>query len=306
MAEVFGEWRRGGSPCRRRPRAVAARPRRRCRLGRTRPPRAAQGGVLTTSDGYSSRSPYGPRTRAWAVSSPTSRTMVPSRCQPELRVRLYRDLETVVEEARKPSTLLPHSFLDRDLEAILGRFVDAAWAYRFGPPGHDVIVVTLERPGEQARKCSRRRSAFQPVGRCPGSRIGSLGLAATATRTADGQAVVSDHESAARLRSSDPRRRPDPGRRRVLGRPGDAREVLSRPTDGDATAGGGTLTALNLDGQRRDPVVGGRPVTAPAATQAALSRHRTRPGLRDVPSGGGRFPAAGAVFSSRPRGAGMR
>jgi len=30
---------------------------------------------------------------------------------------------------------------------MLGRFVDASWAYRFGPPAQDVIVATLEAEG---------------------------------------------------------------------------------------------------------------------------------------------------------------
>jgi len=28
---------------------------------------------------------------------------------------------------------------------LLGRFADVSWAYRFGPPGHDVVVATLQR-----------------------------------------------------------------------------------------------------------------------------------------------------------------
>ena len=62
-----------------------------------------------------------------------------------------------------------------DVEALLGRFVDAAWAYRFGPPAHDLIVASLEGeaedqpgvnlavhalPGRLARRAQRRPPAW--------------------------------------------------------------------------------------------------------------------------------------------------
>ena len=42
-------------------------------------------------------------------------------------------------------TIPKHQALSFGVEQILGRFVDAAYAYRFGPPGHDVIAVSLHR-----------------------------------------------------------------------------------------------------------------------------------------------------------------
>ncbi len=61
-----------------------------------------------------------------------------------LRVALYADLATRVEEATLEVQLGPHSQGHWDLEGLIGRFVDATWAYRFGPPAHDAIAVTLQ------------------------------------------------------------------------------------------------------------------------------------------------------------------
>ncbi len=43
--------------------------------------------------------------------------------------------------------LAAHSQGEWNVETVLGHFVDAAWAYRFGPPAQDAIVVSLERDG---------------------------------------------------------------------------------------------------------------------------------------------------------------
>lgn len=61
-----------------------------------------------------------------------------------LRIALYQDSEFLVEEESRAIELDPHSTLMHGVEELLGRFVDVGWAYRFGPPGHDVVVATLE------------------------------------------------------------------------------------------------------------------------------------------------------------------
>jgi beta-mannosidase len=63
-----------------------------------------------------------------------------------LRVALYREHEHRVGEARVPVALAAHGHGEWNVEAVIGQFVDAAWAYRFGPPAQDAIVVTLEQP----------------------------------------------------------------------------------------------------------------------------------------------------------------
>jgi beta-mannosidase len=57
--------------------------------------------------------------------------------------------------------LRPYAGWSENVEALLGRFVDVSWAYRFGPPGQDLIAFALE-DGE-GRPLAR---AFrQPTGR---------------------------------------------------------------------------------------------------------------------------------------------
>lgn len=49
----------------------------------------------------------------------------------------------VTAEARAPLALPPHGARTVWADALLGRFTDAAYAYRFGPPAHDLVVATL-------------------------------------------------------------------------------------------------------------------------------------------------------------------
>lgn len=66
-----------------------------------------------------------------------------------LRVALYREREHMTEQARAPVELEAHSHDHWNVEAVIGRFVDAGWAYRFGPCVNDTIVVTLEQDGSE-------------------------------------------------------------------------------------------------------------------------------------------------------------
>jgi beta-mannosidase len=67
-----------------------------------------------------------------------------------LRVSLYREGELCVEQASVPVELAAHSQGEWNVESVIGHFVDASWAYRFGPPAQDAIVVSLERGGAGA------------------------------------------------------------------------------------------------------------------------------------------------------------
>jgi beta-mannosidase len=67
---------------------------------------------------------------------------------PTLRLALYRDEEVLVGEAAERLELAPRSTLELDAEAVLGRFVDVSYAYRFGAIQQDTVVATLETPDE--------------------------------------------------------------------------------------------------------------------------------------------------------------
>ncbi len=64
-----------------------------------------------------------------------------------LRVALYHDLEQRVGEGHETVDLAAHASLERNVETLVGGFVDASWAYRFGPPAQDVVVASLELEG---------------------------------------------------------------------------------------------------------------------------------------------------------------
>jgi beta-mannosidase len=112
-----------------------------------------------------------------------------------LRVAFYRDREHVVEQARVAVELAAHSQRHWNVEGVIGRFLDASWAYRFGPCAYDTIAVTLEADASDerdggARVLSQalRFPGGRPLDREPPER---LGLAASASTQADGSVRVS-------------------------------------------------------------------------------------------------------------------
>ena len=72
----------------------------------------------------------------------------------ELAVALYRGYDTVVAVASAPCNIPARSAITMSADAVLGRFHDTAYAYRFGAAGHDLLVATL------------RDSAGQLLGEC--------------------------------------------------------------------------------------------------------------------------------------------
>jgi beta-mannosidase len=160
-----------------------------------------------------------------------------------LRVALYRDLEHVRDDVEEALELDPHGVAERDVEGMLGRFVDASQAYRFGPPGHDAVVATLERDG----RVLSQAFAF-PAGRPRGSESAErLGLRAQLAR--DGDAVVlavTTRRLAYGVRVHAPGLVPDDDAFSV--EPGGRREIALR---GAVDAADVRLSALNLDGHVR-------------------------------------------------------
>ncbi len=165
-----------------------------------------------------------------------------------LGVALYRDGEQKIDEVSEPVDLAPHETIERNVESILGRFADVTWAYRFGPPAQDVVVVTLQSDAQSPAVLSQA-VAF-PAGR-PLDResAAQLGLEA---ELADGEQPtlsVRVNRLAYGVRADVPGF--DPSDDAFCVAPGESREVTLHARTPGATLGGGTVTALNLAGQVR-------------------------------------------------------
>ncbi|MFL5845661.1 MAG: glycosyl hydrolase 2 galactose-binding domain-containing protein [Solirubrobacteraceae bacterium] len=234
MAEVFGEWRRAASPCAGgivlwlrdlvpgpgwglvdhagRPKEALAH------LRRGLAPLA----VWTTDEGMN----------GIAVHVANDR---PEPAAVTLRVSLYRGAEVRVDEAIEEITVGPHDTIARDVEGMLGHFVDASWAYRFGPPQQDVVVASLERDGALLAQDFRF-----PAGRpLTAESAEELGLQ---TQLEGGVLTVSARRLVYDLRVAAPGSLASDDAFSV--EPGGARRIVLDP----APAAGVTLTALNLAG----------------------------------------------------------
>jgi beta-mannosidase len=248
LAEVFGEWRRAGSPCggglvlwlrdllpgagwglidcRGRPKVAYHH------LKRALAPVA----VWTVDENLGGVVAH--------VANDTQAHLGAS-----LRVALYRDFELKVDEAIEEVELAPHSALERNVEEMLGHFVDAAWAYRFGPAGHDLIVASLERETSQGRVLLSQSVRF-PAGRPTALHTtASLGLQARVLVLEDGLLALSVQSRllAYGVRVHVPGFVADEDAFSV--EPGGARTVLLHPHTAGTGFAGGKLSALNLAGR---------------------------------------------------------
>jgi beta-mannosidase len=182
-----------------------------------------------------------------------------------LRVSMYRDLEVRVEEVETEVRLEPRTVRAENVEGLLGRFVDASFAYRFGPPAQDLIVLSLEHPAEHASSATSRpgsgllSQAFRlPAGR-PTARETATQLGLTGTITDLGEAgarlTVSSRRFAYGVRVRVPGFTPEDDAFSV--EPGRPRQVWLRAAEAPTgtaetpagSAGHGHLTALNLAGR---------------------------------------------------------
>ena len=243
MAEVFGEWRRGASVTsggiilwsrdlvpgsgwgvldhRGDPKVVLHH------LRRALAPVA----VWTTDEGLNGFSVHIANDR-------------PQPLRARLRVALYRDGEVRVEEAHVAVEVPPHTVIERSVEAILGRFVDVGYAYRFGEPQHHLAVASLEQGDALIGQAFRF-----PVGR-PGGRqsAAELGLTASASERngaievtlATGRVAYGVRLDRSGLIADDDAFTIEPGRSRL---------ITMRPTKGAQVASvatGVSVRALNL------------------------------------------------------------
>ncbi|MDB4988333.1 MAG: mndB [Myxococcaceae bacterium] len=71
----------------------------------------------------------------------------PGALEAELSVSLWRAGEALIEERTSKLSLAAHSVTAVAVEGLLERFVDSTYAYRFGPPNHDLITARLQTDG---------------------------------------------------------------------------------------------------------------------------------------------------------------
>lgn len=163
-----------------------------------------------------------------------------------LRVALYRNGEHKLEERSVAIAIPPHASQTFNLESILGRFVDASYAYRFGPPGYDLAVASLHRPstGELLAQ-----SFFQPGGRKANRvPVTELGLSGRAICLPDGslEVAISARRFAYGVRLSARGWLPDDAYFGI--EPGMERRVVIAPTASAKTPARVTVAPANAEG----------------------------------------------------------
>jgi beta-mannosidase len=110
-------------------------------------------------------------------------------CEPievEIRVALYREGRVLGARASTSLTIPARGSRSVHADALFDGFVDLTYAYRFGPPGHDVVAATL---------WNRTTGATLAAAHCfpcglPTACDNALGLVAHAERLAGSYAVI--------------------------------------------------------------------------------------------------------------------
>jgi beta-mannosidase len=72
------------------------------------------------------------------------------RFQGAIEILLLKDGHVVAGRGSVPCELKPREQRTFSVDAILGAFYDVTYAYRFGPPKHDVVIATLFDPSNNA------------------------------------------------------------------------------------------------------------------------------------------------------------
>lgn len=155
-----------------------------------------------------------------------------------LEVILYRSSEVIVARADRSLRLEARSTRAIRVDEILDRFADSAYAYRFGPPGHDLLVASLV-VGERVET----RAFHSPLGP---SRPVELDLGLTArleSRAGELGVALSTRRFAQNVSLEIPGYLPEDDSFHV--EPGGTRLVRLVPGPGAPGAPRGTVSALN-------------------------------------------------------------
>ncbi len=238
LAETFGEWRRSGSPCRgglvlwlrdRVPGAgwglvdAGGRPKVAWHHARRA---LAPLAIWTTDEGLDGIDVH----LANDSAEPLGGT---------LRVALYRDGELQIDVGTRTVALPPRGAITVNAEAVLGHFADAGYAYRFGPPEHDLLVASLDGEDDAPLATAVRFTGPRPAP------VDDLGLDG---RIVGDDLVVSTRRVAWGVRVRIPGLTPADDAFTL--EPGRERRIALAPAGGPGPSGRGVLTALNLVGSR--------------------------------------------------------
>ena len=207
MAEVFGEWRRAGSPS---GGGLVLWLRDLVAGGRLGPGRRRGAPKAAYHHLRRALAPVA----VWTTDEGLGGIVVhvandgPEPLDARLRVALYRDRESAVGEGERGRSdrarTAPTSATSR---TMIGHFVDASWAYRFGPPAQDV-----DR-GEPGAGDGDRHDPLSQAFRFPAGRPSAvetadrLGLSADARPAAEGVVRMTVSQPAPRLWRAGPRPR---------------------------------------------------------------------------------------------------
>jgi beta-mannosidase len=249
MSAVFGEWRRAGSPC-----------------GgglvlwlRDLLPGAGWGLVDHSGEPkqawHALRRVLAPRA-VWLTDEGLGGVAVhvandaPEALAGILRVAVYGEDGRPLAEAEEEIAQAAHSVVGQDLESMLGRFVDASWAYRFGPPPAAVVASLRDRDEKESVAPAFLFPDGPPLSR---SSAADLGLVASASRTEDGamlelraeRVVYGVRLKASGLEARDHAFSLEPGR---------ARHLSLRVADGGEAPALIALEAVNLRGRVSVPI----------------------------------------------------
>jgi beta-mannosidase len=168
-----------------------------------------------------------------------------------LRAALYHSGQRRIAESCTAARIGAHTTQTYGLERILGRFQDVSYAYRFGPPGHDIVAISVyggydETPFAQCFRFVGDRTAqrapiseFDFTGQFQMLAEGKVELLLTASRFAWGVRVASLGFL------------PDDA---YFGmEPGCKRRLVLTPTHSAQIPENGIVTALNADGSVHVP-----------------------------------------------------
>jgi beta-mannosidase len=168
-----------------------------------------------------------------------------------LRVAVHGAGGRLLAEAAQDLRLDPHGAVSPDLESMLGTFVDASWAYRFGPPASAVSAELVDAGSAEALASP----AFFFPGGPPTVPLAAerLGLVATAREIADGVEVeLRSADLVYGLRIATAALATVDGGFSLV--PGHARRLKLRAAPGMAVPKAISLEAVNLDGRISVPV----------------------------------------------------